>query len=135
RDWSSDVCSSDLACRNLRRDLESRIQANLHARIRPVVRILDKVEARFAKLFLRLEQPIELFPRRGAANDDGGIIARRALRVLLEPVACLGRDHLLIVGGEEADCSGTTDTTRQNGLRGPHEAIVSLDRAERTAGG
>ncbi len=92
-------------------ELEARMQADLHTGIGAVFRILHEIKTRFAKLFLRLKQLVELGAGGLAAHDDRGVVARRALRIVLEPVARLGGGHLLVIGGKKAD-----------GCRAPHPA-------------
>ena len=115
--------------------LEPRMQADLHAGIGAVFRILHKIKARFAELLLRLEQLVELGAGGLGAHDDGGVVARGALRIVLEPVARLGGGHLLVIGGKKADGRRAAHPARKHRLGGPHEDVVGLDGAQAAAGG
>ena len=116
-------------------ELEPRMQADLHAGVGAVLGILDKIEARLTELLLRLEQPVKLGAGGVGAHDDGRVVARRALRVVLKPVARLGRDHLLVVRGEQADGRRAAHAAREHGLGGPHEDVIRLDGTQAAAGG
>ncbi len=108
-------------------------KTDFDAGIGAVVLVFDEVEARLAEFLLLLEEGEENVLGRGVAVDDGGVVGGGALGIFLEPVACLGAHHVLVVGGEKADGGAAADAAGEDGLGGEHQDVIGLDGFEAAA--
>ena len=87
-------------------------------------------EAGLAEFAHGLHQLVELFARGAAAQKHGGVVRARALRILVEPVAGLGRGHEFVVRREKADRGAAAHAAGEHGVGGVHEDVVGVDRAQ-----